>query len=287
MKYRWIGNDQNGQAMVEALIVLPVLIMMFWGLYYMHAASFLSLKAQLAARHAAWVGSRKEYGAGDFLGGGVIDRTLAIERGMQILSGDGMWNRSHVLQGFDNLSTSGDNPRTNGFIFVDAKDWLALDEMVSNMLDQFFADLIGPGISGTIKTLAEGFTDFLNSFVSALPLGRCFTQNSFAQVSLNLKTPFFEGVHLEADAYFCNRWEDLYFLNLWDFFDLSAVSVIDGLKNTMEDVNKNIEDAVEQYQEMIDKYSDDIPDDQEMPYDYDDLARYLEKWKEITENWIF
>ena len=53
--------NPNGQAMVEAVIALPIILMLFAGMVYFHVRSFNQARTHIAARHACWLGSQGKF----------------------------------------------------------------------------------------------------------------------------------------------------------------------------------------------------------------------------------
>jgi Flp pilus assembly protein TadG len=80
---RFFRREDGGQAMAEACVVIPVLLMLFLGLWQHSLAQMAQTRAELAARHVAWARAvlgkgekdAKDYAAKFFPSGTTLDIT--------------------------------------------------------------------------------------------------------------------------------------------------------------------------------------------------------------------
>jgi hypothetical protein len=263
-------KDTEGQALAEAIVVLPVLVLLFWGLYHAHTAAFLSVQAEEAARHTAWVGSRKK-----MMWLNLMDRDFALERGQKALSEDGMWNEEYLEKGVDDFEhVSIGLSRSNGYIRIDSASLSVWENKTLEKFDPLgVIGLAGEALSGLFKALA-----------SALPVTRCFAQNAYARVGFKVKTPFYPPVEVRAQAYFCNRWESLLFTDLHDFFNLSAAGFIDELTQSINRIMEMFNRVIGKFHDTIDEFQDRI-DEMDMDLDYGSFDDYMERWDDFLLQW--
>lgn len=256
-------HSKKGQAMAEAIIVLPVLIMIIWGIYHAHAVAFLGARAQIAARHAAWVGSVDESDTIALsIGGDTIDREAAEKAGMDIL----FRNESGMA---DTIVMGGSR---SGKIFNVDPQGLWVPEFFDDDFDGEFliSDFISIG------------NDIVNAMLSALPIFRPFVQNSYAKVDFAVDSfGFSEPTAITTHAYFANRWDSLYFKSIWDFLNVSLLGVLGDLNDVMSDADGVISDASEQLENFIE--DGEFPEG--TPYSYEDFMEYLSSWKDLFSSW--
>lgn len=261
-------KKRAGQALTEALIVLPILIIMIWGIYRVHSLAFLSTRAQMSARHAAWVGSIAELGGGNsfttaFLGG-AIDDEAAETAGAEVLFLNNSGMTDTILPG----TTEG-----NGFVQVKPQGlWVPGIFRNADNSEFSFTDIVSIG------------NDFINTLFSRIPILRPFFQNSYAIVSIHSSSyGYDENYQIQRSAYFPNRWDSLYYQSLFNLMlQFGFGGIIADMKDTVEEANNRIKETKKELEEAL-KDKKKFPEG--TPYSYDDFEEYLDQWDSFFDNW--
>jgi hypothetical protein len=259
MTRRLLVFDRAGQALVEAAVVFPILIMMCWGVWHLHDTAFYSARAAMAARHGAWILSIDEE-AGSMAAQAVLDVFYDKEGAVSGENSDIIL--SYTVSNNNSLDTT--------------------DSAAANAARAFF------------DTGAGGF---IKAFIDAIPFFQPFTRNVLATVVFQVDTPLghyekdddpsglkFMGKTYGSWAYFATRIKRLYFHNSWDFFN-------GGIGQTaLGDATSEAEDGMDDASEDFDDAADDVNDDDLYGehdgnvYTYDDYTEALEKWREWLRN---
>ena len=258
MKKRNIHNkNKKAQAMVEAIIVFPLLILMIWGVWHLHTLALFKARAAMATRHSAWINSTKEDASG-----------LAEQALFDVF--------------YDQEGTS-QNPIDQidmGFTIA-SHEFFMIAERPPNAIAGFAFDL-----AGSASDALGGVGDLLEPFITALKNVFPFTSNTTVKIDFNVISPlsrYYENEDsLKVDrtyeqlSYFPVRWQRFYYHNSWDFFpggigqeDISSAigGASDGLSDANDAMNEN-----------------DMPDDDVFEYGgnvytFDDYEEAMEDWE--------
>lgn len=254
-------RNKRGQAMVEAIIVLPILIILIWGVYRVHSVSFLGARAEMAARHAAWMGSVNENEGASMLES-TFNSTDANAAGRDLFF-------NHESGMTDSLATFSINVEAKGMWVIDPLE-TAADDGDFNILDCL--NMGGIAI------------DLLSNILSALPIFRPFTRNSWSEIKFSVDSYGFDKTDdIRATAYFANRWDSLYFKSIWDLLNVHFGETVSGITDAISDAEDAISQAEEDMEDAMEETDGEFPEG--TPYTYDDFEEFLEGWHSFFKFW--
>jgi hypothetical protein len=241
-----IFKNDSGQAMAEMVIISPVLIMLYWGVAYLHTAAFFKARAEMAARHTAWIQSVKK------------SASYASAQGTNVLFEYGQPNGVVA-----NVTCSG----KAGLLIQIGESNSAL-EAIATAMNNLFS--FGPGWMGDIMRAFPIVQPFICNAESTVQLGVIPTYLPL----IDEDVPFSDTTR----GYFAVRWKSLYFHNSWDFFP-SGMGPSD-LDSTRGDASSQIEDQIKDFESTLKDHEDQVDQDQWVKY-----QDALKRWREWRNQW--
>ena len=214
-----LSADDRGQALVEAVVVLPILILLIWGVVHLHLSAFYSARAEMAARHAAWIKSVKENSSAAFEGTNVL-----FEKGIP----KGVYLESFRVKGDAGL-----------------------------VIDLGKANPDGGTVLTTAGTAFSKVGKWIGNFMRAIPLTQPLSMNAEATVQYSVISPGLDPFEKTTQAYFANRYHPLYFHNIWNLFksagstDFPPMGDATKSKEQMEKMVKNFESELEKNKDRL------------------------------------
>lgn len=211
--------DDRGQALIEAVVVLPVLILLIWGVVHLHLSAFYSARAEMAVRHAAWIKSVKE------------NSSAALE-GESVMFEKGIPSGVHLSP----IEVKGEA----GLIIDLGKTGGGGNEVLS-------------AVGGAFSSIGKWIGDFLR----AIPLTEPLSMNAEATLHYSVTSPGLDPFEKTTKAYFANRYKHLYFHNIWNLFkkagstDFPPMKDADGSKKQMEEMIKNFEEELKKNKDSL------------------------------------
>ena len=214
-----IPAEDKGQALIEAVIVLPILILLIWGVVHLHLSAFYSARAEMAARHAAWIKSVKEDSSAAFEGSSVM-----FEKGIPM----GVHLNSFTVNG-------------NAGLIID----------LGQSTDS------GSAVLNAVKGAFSSIGKWIGDFMRAIPLTQPLVLNAEAIVQFSVTSPGLDPFEKTTKAYFPNRYKHLYFHNIWNLFKSAGSSDFPPMgdaaksKESMEKMVKDFETELEKNKDKM------------------------------------
>jgi len=255
MKRRDTHNkNKKGQAMVEAIIVFPLLILMIWGIWHLHTLALFKARAAMATRHCAWIKSTKE-DSSDLATQALFDVFYDKE-------GASQKTLNQINMGYE----------------ISSGEHFIITERPVNFLFDFTAsanDALG-GIGGI-------FSDFINALKNYFP----FLSNTKVRIDFNVNSPlsryYQDENSLKVDreysqvSYYPVRWQRFYYHNSWDFFKGGIGQ--SELSSAIDDASDGLSDASDAMDE------NEIPDDD--TFEYGGNTYTFDDYKEAMDDWAY
>lgn len=221
--------DDKGQALIEAVVVLPVLILLIWGVVHLHLSAFYSARAEMATRHAAWIQSVKKDSSAASLGAAVL-----FENGIP----------NGVSFNFDVKPDAG--------LIIDLGKTSGGGNEVLSVVGSAFSTLGG----------------WMQTLMKAIPLTQPLSLNAEATLHYSVTSPGLDPFVKTTKAYFANRYKPLYFHNIWNLFKSQAGSggsnfpPMGGAAGS----KKQMEEMIENFEKELEKNKDSLSEEQYQHY---------------------
>ena len=219
--------EEKGQALVEAVVVLPLLILLIWGVVHLHLSAFYSARAEMAVRHAAWIKSVKENSAAAFEGTSVLFEG-GIPRGVAL--------NSFIVSGEAGLVTGSQGEASSG----------------SQVLN-------------SVRNAFSGVGKWIGNFLRAIPLTEPLTMNAEATLQYSVISPGLDPFEKTTRAYFANRYKHLYFHNIWDLFKESGSSDFPPMGDAAQSKEK-MDKMIKDFESELEKNKDKLTAEQYQHY---------------------
>ena len=211
--------DDKGQALIEAVVVLPVLILLIWGVIHLHLSAFYSARAEMAVRHAAWIKSLKENSSAAFEGSGVM-----FENGVP--------NGVHL----DSFTVKGD---------------------AGLVIDLGHSGESASGVLNAVGSAFSAIGGWMQKLMEAIPLTQPLSLNAEAAVQFSVTSPGLDPFQKTTRAYFANRYKHLYFHNIWNLFKSAGSSDFPPMGEAKSS-KAQMEEMVRKFEEELEKNKDSL-----------------------------
>lgn len=220
-------TDDKGQALIEAVVVLPLLILLIWGVVHLHLSAFYSARAEMAARHAAWIKSVKESSSAAFEGSNVL-----FEKGIP----NGVALKSFVVKGDAGL-----------------------------IIDLGHTGETGSEVLSAVGSAFSTLGGWIQSFMKAFPLTETLSLNAEATVQYSVTSPGLDPFEKTTKAYFPNRYKHNYFHNIWEVFKKAGGKDFPPMGEAAQS-KEQMEKMISDFESELERNKDSLSDEQYQHY---------------------